>query len=141
MKATQRQEGGAWYKDMAIQPAVFSQKNKLNFLESCVVKRMCRWDKKSNPMLDLKKAIHEIELIIELENEDEIIQTPTGTCGLCTEEASPSVGNRDRKDPYGDQTIRDYQEKSLSRVSEELKRELAKGDKEVFPTGHVCRAD
>jgi len=59
------QIGGSHYKDFAIQPAEFITKNKLSFLEGCVVKRMCR--KKGNRLEDLKKAKHEIDLIIELE--------------------------------------------------------------------------
>ena len=60
------QVGGDHYKDMAIQPAEFITKNSLGFLEGCVIKRMCRWRKK-NGVEDLRKAIHEIELLIELE--------------------------------------------------------------------------
>jgi hypothetical protein len=40
-------------------------KNNLSFLGGCVVKRICR--KKGNRIEDLKKAIHEIEMMIELE--------------------------------------------------------------------------
>lgn len=64
--ALNTQVGGGHYKDFPIQPAEFSTKNKLGFLEGCVIKRMCRWRTK-NGIEDLKKAIHEIELLIELE--------------------------------------------------------------------------
>jgi hypothetical protein len=57
------QEGGSHYKDMPIQPALFCERNGLSFLESCVVKRMCRWRRKDG-ILDLQKAIHEIKLLI-----------------------------------------------------------------------------
>ena len=58
------QIGGSHYKDFAIQPAEFITKNKLSFLEGCVVKRICR---KKNRLEDLQKAKHEIDLIIKLE--------------------------------------------------------------------------
>ena len=58
------QIGGSHYKDFAIQPAKFITKNKLTWLEGCVVKRICR---KKNRLEDLQKAKHEIDLIIKLE--------------------------------------------------------------------------
>ena len=59
------QVGGDHYKDLAIQPAVFIERNKIPFLDGCVIKRMCRHESK-NGAEDLRKAIHEIELILEL---------------------------------------------------------------------------
>lgn len=64
--ALERQEGGSHYKDYAIQPAEFIHKNGIEFLPGCVIKRMCRWRKKDG-IKDLRKAIHEIELLIEME--------------------------------------------------------------------------
>lgn len=60
------QVAGNHYKDMAIQPAEFIHKNGIEFLPGCVIKRMCRWRKKDG-LQDLRKAIHEIELMIEME--------------------------------------------------------------------------
>ena len=59
------QVGGDHYKNFAIQPAEFIERNKIPFLDGCVIKRMCRHEAK-NGVEDLRKAIHEIELIIEL---------------------------------------------------------------------------
>lgn len=59
------QIGGAHYKNCAIQPVEFITKNKLGFLEGCVIKRICRYEDK-NGLEDLKKAKHEIDLLIEL---------------------------------------------------------------------------
>lgn len=67
--ALDTQVGGGHYKDLPIQPVEFITKNKLGFLEGCVIKRMCRWRGK-NGIEDLKKAIHEIELLIELESKN-----------------------------------------------------------------------
>lgn len=64
--ALHRQEAGNHYKDMAIQPAEFIHKNGIEFLPGCVIKRMCRWRKKDG-LQDLRKAIHEIQLMIEME--------------------------------------------------------------------------
>ena len=60
------QVGGSHYKDMPIQPVEFITKNKIGFLEGCVIKRVCRWRAKDG-LQDLRKAIHEIELLIEME--------------------------------------------------------------------------
>ena len=65
-RALDTQVAGNHYKDMAIQPAEFIHKNKIEFLPGCVIKRMCRWRNKDG-VQDLHKAIHEIELMIELE--------------------------------------------------------------------------
>jgi len=62
----QQQVGGDHYQQHAIQPVEFITANKLTFLEGCVVKRICRHRRK-NGLEDLRKAIHEIELLIELE--------------------------------------------------------------------------
>ena len=66
MSALDRQEAGNHYKDMAIQPAEFIHLNGIGFLEGCVIKRMCRWRKKDG-LQDLRKAIHEIQLILDIE--------------------------------------------------------------------------
>jgi hypothetical protein len=65
------QVGGSHYKHMEIQPVEFITRNNLGFLEGCVVKRMCRWRNK-NGVEDLEKAIHEIQLLIEMEK----VRTP-----------------------------------------------------------------
>jgi len=61
-----RQEGGSHYKDFTIQPVEFIHANGLGFLEGCVIKRICRHRQK-NGVEDLRKAIHELELLIALE--------------------------------------------------------------------------
>lgn len=61
--AQSTQVGGNHYKDFAIQPAEFITRNKLGFLEGCVIKRMCRHGAKAKRE-DLEKAKHEIDLLI-----------------------------------------------------------------------------
>lgn len=63
--ALDTQIGGEHYKNYAVQPVEFITKNKLGFLEGCVIKRICRYEDK-NGLEDLKKAKHEIDLLIEL---------------------------------------------------------------------------
>lgn len=64
--ALNKQEGGNHYKNFAIQPVEFCQKNNLGYIESSVIKYVCRhWEK--NGAQDIKKAIHFLELLLELE--------------------------------------------------------------------------
>ena len=65
MSALDTQIAGSHYQ-MPIQPVEFITKNKLTFLEGCVIKRVCRHRNK-NGKEDLLKAIHELQLLIELE--------------------------------------------------------------------------
>lgn len=60
-----RQVGGAHYKHLPIQPALFCELNKLSFLESCVVKRVARHRHRGRAE-DLRKAIHELELLLDI---------------------------------------------------------------------------
>ena len=63
--ALNTQIGGEHYKKYSIQPVEFITKNKLGFLEGCVIKRICRYENK-NGREDLEKIKHEIDLLIEL---------------------------------------------------------------------------
>lgn len=62
----QSQVGGDHYRKLAIQPVEFIHANKLNFLEGCIVKRICRHRDK-NGRQDLEKIIHEVQLLIAIE--------------------------------------------------------------------------
>ena len=59
------QIGGDHYKTLKIQPVEFIEANGIPFLEGCVIKRMCRHGSKAKAE-DLRKAIHEIKLLLEL---------------------------------------------------------------------------
>ena len=65
LKATDRQVGGKHYKNFKIQPIEFITANNLNFIQGCVIKYFCRFDKK-NGNEDLDKVIHYCELLKEL---------------------------------------------------------------------------
>jgi len=64
MSAYKKQIGGSHYKDMAIQPADFINKNKLLFSEGNAIKYICRHQSKGK-LQDIKKAMHYLEMIIE----------------------------------------------------------------------------
>lgn len=72
MKANPKdtQIGGDHYKSHAIQPVEFCQLNELNYCESNVIKYVCRHRAKHGKQ-DLLKAIHYLQLLIEIEYQDE----------------------------------------------------------------------
>lgn len=65
MSALDKQEGGDHYKT-AIQPIEFIHANKLGFVEGNVVKYVTRHRNK-NGAEDIRKAIHYLELLLDLE--------------------------------------------------------------------------
>lgn len=73
MSAFDKQVGGTHYKDLAIQPTEYCQKNHLGFCESSVVKYVTRHRLK-NGRADIEKAIHFLELLLELEYSEEANQ-------------------------------------------------------------------
>jgi len=67
--ALDTQVAGSHYKDMAIQPLEFCQRNKIQFCESNVIKYVCRHRTK-NGKEDILKAIHNLQVILQLEYND-----------------------------------------------------------------------
>lgn len=70
MTSLNEQPFGSYYRKLAIQPVVFSYKNNLGYCEASAIKYLCRWRDK-NGIEDLHKAIHFIELLIELEENEQ----------------------------------------------------------------------
>ena len=70
MSAWDRQVGGTHYKDYAIQPAEYCQKNRLNMLESAIIKYATRHSHKHGKE-DIDKIIHCAEMIKEMEYPEE----------------------------------------------------------------------
>ena len=66
MSPLDKQESGHHYKDKGIQPIVYIHANNLGFCEGNVVKYVTRWREKGGEA-DLRKAIHYLELLIQLE--------------------------------------------------------------------------
>ena len=67
--ALDKQVSGSHYKDKGIQPIVYIHANNLGFCEGNVVKYITR-HKEKNGAADIKKAIHYLELLLELEYKD-----------------------------------------------------------------------
>lgn len=61
-----KQEGGDHYKNSKIQPIEYIHANGLKFCEGNVIKYVTR-HKSKNGAEDIKKAIHYLELLLELE--------------------------------------------------------------------------
>ena len=66
MNALQKQEGGGHYKSLKIQPVEYITANSIPYLEGNVIKYVTR-HKSKNGKEDILKAIHYLELILELE--------------------------------------------------------------------------
>lgn len=66
MNALEYQVDGNHYKKLVIQPVEYCQKNKLLSLESAVIKYVTRHRDK-NGRKDIEKAIHCLELLLEME--------------------------------------------------------------------------
>ena len=64
MKSYKKQVGGSHYKKYKIQPVEFIVKNNIGFVEGNVIKYVLRFKEKGG-VLDLKKAKHYIELLID----------------------------------------------------------------------------
>ena len=67
--ALDKQISGNHYKDKGIQPIVYIYANHLGFCESNVLKYITR-HKSKNGAADIRKAIHYLELLLELEYKD-----------------------------------------------------------------------
>lgn len=61
-----RQVGGSHYKKYKIQPVEYAMANNLNYCQANAVKYITRYKDKGG-IEDLRKAIHNIDLLIELE--------------------------------------------------------------------------
>ncbi len=64
--ALNKQVSGSHYKDKGIQPIVYIHANNLGFCEGNVIKYVTR-HKEKNGRADIEKAIHYLELLLELE--------------------------------------------------------------------------
>jgi hypothetical protein len=69
VSALEKQVSGNHYKDKGIQPIVYIHANDLGFCAGNVVKYVTRY-KEKNGAADIKKAIHYLELLLELEYKD-----------------------------------------------------------------------
>ena len=65
--ATAKQVGGEHYKDCKIQPVDYIVENDLTFLEGNAIKYITRHRKKGEGAKDIEKAIHYLEMILEMD--------------------------------------------------------------------------
>jgi len=70
MTAIDKQIGGDHYKFMPIQPMEYSMKNNLNACQHTAIKYVTRYKVKGGKQ-DLLKAIHCLEMLIEMEYGDD----------------------------------------------------------------------
>lgn len=69
MTALQTQVGGNHYKKLAIQPIEYCHRNGLGACETLAIRYVTRWKDKGG-IQDLEKAIHCIQLLIEMEGHE-----------------------------------------------------------------------
>lgn len=69
MSAKDSQVGGNHYKNLKIQPIEYIMANGLNYCEGNVIKYVTRYKQKGG-IIDLEKAKHYIDLLIEQEAQD-----------------------------------------------------------------------
>lgn len=74
MSANSKQYGGTHYQKQAIQAWDFITANKLGYLEGTAVKYISRWRDK-NGLEDIRKAIHFLEKLIEVETNEKVHST------------------------------------------------------------------
>ncbi len=60
------QIGGTHYNQSEYQVWDFTEKHGLGGLEMCIIKYVCRWREKGNGVMDLEKAIHYVDKLIDL---------------------------------------------------------------------------
>lgn len=68
-RALDTQIGGDHYKKLKIQPMEYSMANGLNACQHTIIKYVTRYKDKGG-IQDLRKAIHTIEMLIEIEEKD-----------------------------------------------------------------------
>lgn len=70
MSELKKQIGGSHYKGLKIQPIEFCYYNDIPAIESAVIKYVVR-HKMKNGKVDIEKAIHLLNILLELEYDDE----------------------------------------------------------------------
>ena len=65
VSALDKQVGGNHYTTFKIQPIEFIIKNKLSFIQGCIIKYICRFENK-NGIEDLEKIKHYCDLQIQM---------------------------------------------------------------------------
>ena len=103
MKPSDCQIGGNHYKDFAIQPAEFIQRNNIDWLSGNIIKYACRHAAKHGAD-DVRKIIHYAQLLLEWqygEPSDFYSDSPPGDSQSSSEDISSGTGDSpdDRSSP------------------------------------------
>lgn len=77
MSALEHQEGGDHYKKYPIQPIEYNHANNIPYIEGECIAKLTRWRDKGG-VEDLKKVIHSVQVLIELESKKNAVPC---TCG------------------------------------------------------------
>lgn len=67
MTALKEQVGGDHYKSLPIQPMEYSMANNLNACQHTAIKYITRYKDKGDPRENIEKAIHTLQLLLEIE--------------------------------------------------------------------------
>ena len=122
MSSYDKQVGGNHYKDMAIQPSEFVNKNKMLFAEGNAIKYICRHNNKGGKQ-DLEKAKHYIDMIIERDYGDETYKSQTFASSIMEGNDTPT-GHGTLPDniqvTYGDLSISDEEGLPQDKTEEEI---------------------
>ena len=85
-----QQIGGRHYKQLPIQPVEYIHANNIGYFEGNVIKYVSRWQTKGG-IEDLKKALHYLELLIDLEkNRDKEKESDSKATRKCDFQAASS---------------------------------------------------
>lgn len=79
--------GGEHYKKYKIQPVEYAMANGLNYCQANAVKYVTRYKDKGG-IEDLKKAIHNIEILIELETNEGKLNDEARNTVLCPQRST-----------------------------------------------------
>ena len=122
MSSYDKQVGGSHYKDMAIQPSEFVNKNKMLFAEGNAIKYICRHINKGGKQ-DLEKAKHYIDMIIERDYGDETYKSQTFASSIMEGNDTPTghgTLSDDIQITYGDLSISDEEGLPQDKTEEEI---------------------
>lgn len=101
-KPLDRQVGGDHYKKYKIQPAEYMHANNIPFLEGEAISYITRWRDK-NGIPDIQKAIHVLEILIQLEEANKNRAQQSVPTIKCTKiQAGPHVSLEENREFWGE---------------------------------------
>lgn len=122
MNPLDTQVDGDHYKTKTIQPVEYVHANNLGYCEGNVVKYITRW-KNKNGILDLQKARHYIDLLIQLETKKQETERNEA-------QSAPVAEEKSYKERNGSDLFRRYRES----IASELTKQQESSDYVVYCT-------